>query len=114
MRIEMINTGAELMLGRVLNSHQQWLCRQLTDLGCTVDRQVAVDDSAGAILGAVATAGAGGTLFYLFDSTQDPDGDPIAKQAFLDYRVPLGAAVLVSAGTLVVGGGLLGVGMLVE
>lgn len=45
MRIELLNTGAELMLGRVLNTHQQWLCRQLADRGYVVTRQVAVDDA---------------------------------------------------------------------
>src|SRR5207247_4907360 len=44
MVVELINTGSELMLGRVLNTHQQWLCRQLADLGCVVSRQVAVAD----------------------------------------------------------------------
>src|SRR6266571_4093743 len=44
MVIELINTGSELMLGRVLNTHQQWLCRQLADLGYVVSRQVAVAD----------------------------------------------------------------------
>jgi nicotinamide-nucleotide amidase len=44
--IELINTGSELMLGRVLNTHQQWLCRQLADLGYVVTRQVAVPDTA--------------------------------------------------------------------
>jgi len=34
------------MLGRVLNTHQQWLCRRLADLGYTVSRQVAVADTA--------------------------------------------------------------------
>jgi NAD(P)-dependent dehydrogenase (short-subunit alcohol dehydrogenase family) len=29
LKIEIINTGSELMLGSVLNTHQQWLCRQL-------------------------------------------------------------------------------------
>jgi nicotinamide-nucleotide amidase len=53
MRIEIINTGSELMLGRVLNTHQQWLCRQLADLGYTAGRQVAVDDSGPAIRQAV-------------------------------------------------------------
>jgi nicotinamide-nucleotide amidase len=53
MRIEIINTGSELLLGRVLNTHQQWLCRQLADLGYTVDRQVAVDDCAPNMLQAV-------------------------------------------------------------
>jgi nicotinamide-nucleotide amidase len=43
--VDVINTGTELMLGAVLNSHQQWLCRQLADLGYVVDRQVAVADS---------------------------------------------------------------------
>jgi|SRR5665213_516114 len=43
--VELINTGSELMLGRVLNTHQQWLCRRLADLGHVVTRQVAVADS---------------------------------------------------------------------
>src|SRR6266498_74928 len=34
------------MLGRVLNTHQQWLCRRLADLGYAVTRQVAVADAA--------------------------------------------------------------------
>src|SRR3954452_20990580 len=45
MEIELINTGSELMLGRVLNTHQQWICRQLADLGYTVTRQMAVADT---------------------------------------------------------------------
>lgn len=45
MVVELINTGSELMLGRVLNTHQQWLCRQLADLGCMVSRQTAVPDT---------------------------------------------------------------------
>jgi nicotinamide-nucleotide amidase len=43
--VELINTGSELMLGRVLNTHQQWLCRRLADLGYAVTRQVAVADT---------------------------------------------------------------------
>jgi competence/damage-inducible protein CinA-like protein len=45
MVVELINTGSELMLGRVLNTHQQWLCRQLADLGYVVSRQVSVADN---------------------------------------------------------------------
>src|SRR5437763_15363341 len=45
MVVELINTGSGLMLGRVLNTHQQWLCRQLADLGHVVSRQVAVPDT---------------------------------------------------------------------
>jgi len=45
MNVELINTGTELMLGRVLNTHQQWLCRRLADAGYVVSRQVAVPDT---------------------------------------------------------------------
>src|SRR5271168_2008454 len=37
------------MLGRVLNTHQQWLCRRLADLGHVTTRQVAVSDAANEI-----------------------------------------------------------------
>ncbi|MBX3745024.1 MAG: competence/damage-inducible protein A [Verrucomicrobiae bacterium] len=53
MNVELINTGSELMLGRVLNSHQRWLCRRLADIGRPVTRQVAVADTAVAIGDAV-------------------------------------------------------------
>ena len=54
--IELVNTGSELMLGLVLNSHQQWLCRQFSDLGHTVTRQVAVPDTGADIQAAVREA----------------------------------------------------------
>ena len=56
MNVELINTGSELMLGRVLNTHQQWLCRRLADLGYVVTRQVAVADTGNDIEQAVREA----------------------------------------------------------
>ncbi|MGA3181212.1 MAG: CinA family nicotinamide mononucleotide deamidase-related protein, partial [Verrucomicrobiota bacterium] len=53
MNIEIINTGAELLVGRVLNTHQQWLCRQLSDLGYEVSRQCCVPDSGAQIQAAL-------------------------------------------------------------
>ncbi len=44
------------MLGYVLNTHQQWLCRQLSERGYVVTRQLAVDDSAPSIQEAVREA----------------------------------------------------------
>lgn len=41
------------MLGYVLNTHQQWLCRQLSERGYVVDRQIAVNDTAFDIQNAV-------------------------------------------------------------
>jgi nicotinamide-nucleotide amidase len=54
--VEIINTGSELMLGYVLNTHQQWLCRELSRRGYIVERQTAIDDSGPAIQKAVAEA----------------------------------------------------------
>ena len=56
LNIEIVNTGSELMLGLVLNTHQQWLCRQLANLGYTVGRQAAVADDGPAIQAAVREA----------------------------------------------------------
>lgn len=56
MIVELVNTGSELMLGRVLNTHQQWLCRRLADLGHMVSRQVAVPDAGADIQQAVREA----------------------------------------------------------
>jgi nicotinamide-nucleotide amidase len=56
MKVELINTGSELMLGRVLNTHQQWLCRKLADAGYVVSRQVAVPDAGPDIVEAVKEA----------------------------------------------------------
>jgi nicotinamide-nucleotide amidase len=53
MVIELINTGTELLLGAVLNTHQQWLGRQLAGLGYLVTRQVTVADAAADIEKAV-------------------------------------------------------------
>ena len=53
MQIEIINIGSELMLGRVLNTHQQWLCRQLTDHGYSVARQLAVADESAPVQAAM-------------------------------------------------------------
>lgn len=54
--IELINTGSELLLGRILNTHAQWICRQLSDLGYSVQRQLSVGDGAEAIESVVAEA----------------------------------------------------------
>lgn len=56
MQIEVINTGSELLLGRVLNTHQQWIGRRFADLGFEISRQVAVPDTGDAIQRAVTEA----------------------------------------------------------
>lgn len=44
MRVEVINTGTELLLGDVLNTHLQFIAQQIFALGLRVERQVTVPD----------------------------------------------------------------------
>ena len=44
MRVEVINTGTELLLGRVTNTHLGFLAQSLFGLGLRVERQVTVPD----------------------------------------------------------------------
>jgi len=84
-----------LMLGRVLNTHQQWLCRRLADLGYVVTRQIAVPDTAHDIQSAVrealgradliiATGGLGPTSD---DVTRDLIAQLLGKKLRLDDAV---------------------------
>ncbi len=95
MNIELLNTGSELMLGRVLNTHQQWLCRRLADLGYVVTRQVAVPDTGPDIQSAarealgraalvIATGGLGPTSD---DLTRDLIAQLLGKKLRLDDAV---------------------------
>lgn len=53
MNVELINTGSELLLGRILNTHLQWLGRRLSDAGYQIARQVTVPDTSEAIESAI-------------------------------------------------------------
>lgn len=55
-QIELINTGSELLFGRVLNAHSQWIGRRLADCGYELSRQSAVPDAKSAIQQAVGEA----------------------------------------------------------
>ena len=54
MRIELINTGSELMLGFTVNTHPALIARALLEHGWRVDRQVAVADDRAELRAAVA------------------------------------------------------------
>ena len=47
LRVELINTGSELLLGAVRDSHLQWLGKELFPLGFRFDRQTTVPDGSG-------------------------------------------------------------------
>lgn len=95
MQVELINTGSELMLGRVLNTHQQWLCRALANLGFVVSRQVSVPDTGPEIREAIreslsradlviTTGGLGPTSD---DITRDHVAQLLGKRLLLDETV---------------------------
>ena len=44
MRVEVINTGTELMLGQVVNTHLGYFGERLLELGLRISRQVCVPD----------------------------------------------------------------------
>jgi nicotinamide-nucleotide amidase len=96
MVVELINTGSELMLGRVLNTHQQWLCRGLADLGYVVSRQVAVPDAGPAIQQAVRESLARADL-VITTGGLGPTSDDLTRDlmaALLGKRLREDAAVL--------------------
>lgn len=46
MRVELINTGSELLLGQVVNTHLKYLATALWTIGITIQRQATVPDGA--------------------------------------------------------------------
>ena len=78
MRVELINTGSELMLGRVLNTHQQWICRRLADEGYVVSQQVAVPDTGPAIESAIRES-LGRADFVITTGGLGPTSDDITR-----------------------------------
>ena len=44
MRVTVINTGTEILLGDVLNTHLTFIAREIFPLGLRVERQLAVPD----------------------------------------------------------------------
>jgi nicotinamide-nucleotide amidase len=55
-RVELINTGSELILGFTVNSHLNYIARQLANLGLRLNRQVTVADDRAEMRGTVEEA----------------------------------------------------------
>src|SRR5581483_1776998 len=96
MVIEIINTGSELMLGFVLNTHQQWLCRQLADAGYDVARQTAIADAGPAIQQAVRES-LGRADFVIVTGGLGPTSDDITRDLIaelLGRKLRMDASIL--------------------
>ena len=83
MEIELINTGTELLLGRVLNTHQQWLGQRFADGGYTISRQVTVPDTGPAIRDAVKAA-LGRAGLVITTGGLGPTSDDITRELIAD------------------------------
>jgi nicotinamide-nucleotide amidase len=79
MRVEIINTGTELLLGRVTNTHLGFLAQSLLGLGLRVERQVTVPDGA-AIAEALREAMARADLIIVTGGL-GPTSDDISRDA---------------------------------
>ena len=44
MKIELINTGSELLLGFTVNTHLNYIARKLGEIGLRLERQITVGD----------------------------------------------------------------------
>ncbi len=84
------------MLGHVLNTHQQWICRQLADHGYPVTRQIAVADAGPAIQQAVGEALSRADL-VITTGGLGPTSDDLTRDLIADA---LGRALREDAGVL--------------
>jgi len=82
MRVEVLNTGSELLLGSVLNTHLQFIAQALFPLGLRIQRQVTVPDGV-AIREAVAET-FGRADLVLITGGLGPTTDDITREAVAD------------------------------
>lgn len=79
MRIEVLNTGTELLLGGVLNTHLQFLAQTLFPLGLRIQRQVTVPD--GDVIRQAVTETFGRADVVLITGGLGPTTDDITREA---------------------------------
>jgi len=99
-RVEIINTGTELLLGRVTNTHLAFLAQSLLSLGLRVERQVTVPDGV-AIAEALEEAMARADLIIVTgglgptsdDITRDATAEAFGKKLIFHQKILDGIAV---------------------
>ena len=88
MRVEVINTGTELMLGGTVNTHLASIARELFPLGLRVQRQVTVPD--GPAIGQALAETRGRADIVFITGGLGPTTDDITREAVADWlRVAL-------------------------
>lgn len=95
-----INTGTELLLGDVLNSHLSFIAREIFPLGLRIDRQLAVPDGA-AIRAALAESSEQADIIFVTGGL-GPTTDDITREItaeFLGLELQHNAAVMAAIAT---------------
>lgn len=88
MIVEILNTGTELLLGEVVNTHAAWIGKQLFPLGLRVSRQTTVPDG-DAIREALSEA-SGRAGIVLITGGLGPTTDDITREVVAEMRgIPL-------------------------
>lgn len=82
MRLELINTGTELLLGSVVNTHLAWLGAQLLPLGLRIERQLCVPD--GEVIRGALVETAGRADIVLVTGGLGPTSDDVTREITAD------------------------------
>lgn len=78
MKIELINTGTELVLGDVVNTNASWIGQRLAALGIRVARQTIVPD--GAVIGEVLAEAAARSDALIITGGLGPTNDDVSRE----------------------------------
>jgi nicotinamide-nucleotide amidase len=83
MELELINTGTELLLGEVVNTHTSWLGQQLLPLGWRIRRQGTLPDGRDLLAG-FSEARARGARVVLVTGGLGPTSDDLTREALAE------------------------------
>ncbi len=83
MRLELINTGTELLLGSTVNTHLSWLGQELLPLGLRIARQVCIPD--GDVIREALRETAGRADVVLVTGGLGPTSDDITREVTAEW-----------------------------
>ena len=83
MRLELINTGTELLLGSTVNTHLSWLGQEMLPLGLRIGRQVCIPD--GDVIREALRETAGRAEVVLVTGGLGPTSDDITREVTAEW-----------------------------
>ena len=88
MKVEIINTGTELLLGQVLNTHLGFIAREIFSVGLRVERQYTVPDGT-AIAAALSSALTEAEIIFVTGGL-GPTTDDLTREVVAElFQLPL-------------------------